>query len=288
VSIQSWVSSGHVGNAAAMFPLQRLGAEVVAVHTVQFSNHPGHGAFTGQAVPAPIIAALVEGLSAHGALAHCDAMLTGYLGDPALGNVVLDALAKLRAQNPAALWCCDPVMGDDGRLYVRPGIPEFFAADALPHADIVTPNQFELGLLSNLPCSTQSETQDAALALRGRLRAGGPRIVFVTSLHTPTTPNGQLDMLLCCDNGVFALRTPLLPAKFSGAGDTLAALFLFHFLAGGDAVIAAERAASSMAGLLKQTFLAGSQELLTVAAQQEFVAPSLLVHANKKSIDGGP
>src|SRR5882724_6244458 len=28
LSIQSWVSYGHVGNASAVFPLQRLGAEV--------------------------------------------------------------------------------------------------------------------------------------------------------------------------------------------------------------------------------------------------------------------
>jgi pyridoxine kinase len=281
LSIQSWVASGHVGNAAAIFPLQRLGAEVLAVHTVQFSNHPGHGAFTGRPLPAPDIAALVQGLAAHGALAGCDAVLTGYLGDAALGAAVLDAVAYVRAENPAALWCCDPVMGDDGRVYVRPGIPEFFAGDAVPRADILTPNQFELSLLTGLSCDTLAGAQQAALSLRARLRAEGPRIVLVTSLRTAETPADKLDMLLCCAAGTFCLRTALLPAKFSGAGDTLAALFLFHVLSGAGFAAAAEDAASSMAGLLRRTVQAGSAELLTVAAQDEFATPSIRVVAER-------
>ena len=274
LSIQSWVASGHVGNAAALFPLQRLGAEVLAVHTVQFSNHPGHGAFTGRPLAADDIAALVQGLASHGALAGCDAMLTGYLGDAALGGAVLAAVAQIRCENPSALWCCDPVMGDDGKLYVRAGIPEFFAAEALAQADILTPNQFELGLLSQRDCCTEQDALEAATMLRARLRPAGPRIVLVTSLTTSDTPAGKLDMLLCCEAGAFWLRTDLLPTKFHGAGDTLAALFLFHVLAGLAPRLAVHRAASSMAGLLRRTFEASSAELLTVTAQKEFVAPS--------------
>ncbi len=279
LSIQSWVASGHVGNAAAMFPLQLLGAEVLAVHTVQFSNHPGHGAFTGKPLPAADIASLMQGLAEHGALASCDAVLTGYLGDAALGEAVLDAVAKIRADNPSTLWCCDPVMGDDGRVYVRAGIPEFFADEALSRADILTPNQFELGLLSGMTTDAAADAADAAHSLRARLRPGGPRIVLVTSLHTSETPAGALDMLLCCDTGLFRLRTVMLPGTFSGAGDTLAALFLFHILAGGDPVVAAERAASSMAGLLRRTSQAGSGELLTITAQAEFVSPTVQIRA---------
>ena len=278
LSIQSWVASGHVGNAAALFPLQRLGADVLAVHTVQFSNHPGHGAFTGRSMPAADIAALVQGLESHGALAECDAVLTGYLGDAALGGAVLQAVAQVRARHAAALWCCDPVMGDDGRIYVRDGIPEFYAT-ALDRADIVTPNQFELALLSAMACDTEAGLRAAATALRARLRPAGPRIVLVTSLRTRHTPPDRLDMLLCCDAGAFRLRTELLPAKFSGAGDTLAALFLFHILAGRQPPQAAASAASSMAGLLRRTFAAASAELLTVAAQNEFIAPSVKVCA---------
>jgi pyridoxine kinase len=279
LSIQSWVASGHVGNAAALFPLQRLGAEVLGVHTVQFSNHPGHGAFTGRAAPAQEITALVDGLANHGALRDCDAILTGYLGDASLGAVVLDAVARVRSANPAALWCCDPVMGDDGRIYVQAGIPAFFADEAISRADILTPNQFELGLLSGQPCGTAEDCVSAALNLRALLCASGPRIVLVTSLRTPETPADALDMLLYCDAGVYRLRSTLLPQKFSGAGDSLAALFLFHMLATRNPVQAAAQAASSMAGLLLRTLQASAAELLTVAAQDEFIHPSVTITA---------
>ena len=149
----------------------------------------------------------------------------------------------------------------------------------MPQADILTPNQFELEWLSGQPCSTAAQAREAAHTLRARMRAQGPRIVLVSSLRTAETPADALDMLLCCEQGAFCLRAPLLPGHFSGAGDTLSALFLFGVLQSGEIVIAAERAASSMAGLLRRTWLAGSAELLTIAAQEEFIAPSAAITA---------
>src|SRR5690606_35612250 len=145
ISIQSHVAYGHVGNSAAVFALQRLGIEVWPVHTVQFSNHTGYPDWQGEVFSADHVARVLAGLEARGAFARCDALLTGYIGDPALGSVILDAVTRIRAANPAALWACDPVMGDHGRgLFVRDGIPAFFCAQALPAADLVTPNLFEL------------------------------------------------------------------------------------------------------------------------------------------------
>ena len=274
LSIQSWVSDGHVGNSAALFPLQRMGAEVASIHTVQFSNHPGHGAHTGRVYPAADTRALIAGLAAHGTLAGCDAMLTGYIGDADTGDAVLGAARALRAANPVALWCCDPVMGDDGRLYVHADIPGFFMNHAVPEADLLTPNQFELEVLSGLPCTTLPELRDAAMALRDRLRPGGPRVVLVTSAVTPDAEPGRARSVLATETGAYLLATDQLPAKFSGAGDALAALFLFHTIALGDPVRAAELAVGSLAGVLRQTWLAGASELLSVAAQSEFVEPS--------------
>jgi pyridoxine kinase len=262
-----------VGNAATVFALQRLGAEVAAVHTVQFSNHPGHGAFTGRVYPAEDTAALLDGLAAHGTLAGCDALLTGYTGNRETGAVLLRAAGLLRQARPGALWCCDPVMGDDGRLYVKPDLPEFFIAQAVPQADLLTPNQFELGVLTGLPVETLPQVHAAATALRARLRAEGPAVVLVTSVATPETPPGRLKMLLAESNGAWLIGTDLLPAKFSGAGDLLAALFLFHMLACRDPVRAAERAAGSLAGVLRRTWEAGAPELQIVAAQQALVTP---------------
>jgi pyridoxine kinase len=279
LSIQSWVATGHVGNAAAMLPLQVLGAEVTAIHTVQFSNHPGHGGFTGRAAPAGEIASLVAGLAAHGTLARADGVLSGYLGQADVGHEILNAVSLVRAGKPDALYCCDPVIGDDGRAYVRPGVADFFAGPALAAADILTPNQFELDHLSGLASGSWAQARAAAITLRARLRPAGPRLVLVTSLRTAETPDAALDMLLAATDGIYRLRANRLPMAFSGAGDTLAALLLFHVLDGKAPQAAAAHAASSLAGLLRRTYLAGSAELLTVAAQDEFTLPSVRITA---------
>jgi pyridoxine kinase len=263
-----------VGNAATVFALQRLGAEVAAIHTVQFSNHPGHGAFTGRTYPAADTAALIQGLADHGTLPGCDALLTGYIGNTETGAAILDALALLRATRPSALWCCDPVMGDDGRLYVHAGLPAFFTDHAVRQADLLTPNQFELGLLAGQPVETLAQAHEAALAVRARMRPEGPRLVLVTSLRGADTAPDTLHMLLAAQSGAWLIATPLLPAKFSGAGDLLAALFLFHTLASADPVLAAERAAGSLAGILRRTWSDGAAELQLIPAQNELVAPS--------------
>jgi pyridoxine kinase len=271
LSIQSWVSYGHVGNASAVFPLQRLGAEVWAVNTVQFSNHTGYGAWTGQVFTGAQTASLIDGIAARGALPYCDAVLSGYMGDAGIGTAIVDAVCRVKAANPRAVYCCDPVIGDDDRgVYVRPGIADFMRDQALPVADIATPNRFELELLTGLPTATL----DQAKAAVERLQAIGPRTVLVTSLRTEATPEDAIDMLAAEDGEFHLLRTPVLPVSVNGAGDAIAALFLFHRLATGSAAAALGAAGSSIYGLLRRTSDAGSREILTVAAQDEFVTPS--------------
>ena len=271
LSVQSWVAYGHVGNAAAVFPLQRLGAEVWAVNTVQFSNHTGYGGWTGRAFGAAEIAEVIEGIAARGVLGTCDAVLSGYLGDPAVGGAVLAAVARVKAANPRALWCCDPVMGDVGRgFYVREGVAAFFAGDALAQADILTPNHFELEHLAGRRVATLADAKRAIAELQAR----GPRCVLVTSLVTDATPDDAID-LLAAENGAFhLLRTPRLPIAANGAGDALAALFLFHRLRSGSAAEALAAAASALFGVLRETAAQEARELLLIAAQAELVAPT--------------
>jgi len=271
LSIQSWVAYGHVGNASAIFPLQRLGAEVWGIHTVQFSNHTGYGAWRGQVFGAELIRDCVQGIEERGVLPGCDAVLSGYMGSAEIGAAILDAARRVKAANPAALWCCDPVIGDVGRgVFVRPGIPEFLRDAALPAADIATPNQFELEWLTGREVATLEDAKAAVAALQAR----GPRVVLVTSLRLADTPETEIGMLAGEGGRFWRLATPLLPLSVNGAGDAIAALFLFHRLASGSAQRALEAAASSVFGLLRRTAEAGSREILTVAAQEEFVSPS--------------
>ena len=149
LSIQSHVAYGHVGNDAAVFPLQRLGVEVWPVHTVQFSNHTGYGAWRGEVLDADRIREVMQGIEERGVLPTCDGVLSGYMGSAEIGGAILDAVDRVKAVNKNARYCCDPVIGDVGRgVFVRPGIPEFMRERALPAADVVTPNQFELDYLS--------------------------------------------------------------------------------------------------------------------------------------------
>ena len=276
LSIQSAVAYGHVGNSAAVFPLQRLGANVWPINTVQFSNHPGYGAHTGQVYPPETIAVLLDGLAARGVLPDCDALLSGYIGDPGTGAVLLTAAARLREANPRALWCCDPVIGDAAPgVYVRPGIPAFFRDQAVPAADLLTPNLFELGQLTGMPCTTMTETRRAASALQARMRAAGPRVVLVTSVRVEETPADALDLLVAAAGTFHRLRTPLLPFRGNGAGDMIAALFLFHMLKEGRAAFAMEAAAAAVHSVIGRTLDAGSRELLLVEAQDEICRPSV-------------
>ncbi len=278
LSIQSHVAYGHVGNAAAVFPLQRIGVEVWPVHTVQFSNHTGYGAWRGQVFDAAMIRDVVAGIGQRGVLAECDGVLSGYMGGADIGGAILDAVAAVKRANPAARYCCDPVIGDVGRgIFVREGIPEFMKAKAVPAADIVTPNQFELDYLSGRGSATLATARDALKAVHDL----GPRAILVTSLHTDETPDDAIDLMASDDSGVFRLRTPKLPLSVNGAGDAIAALFFAHYLRTGDIARALAQAASSIFGVLSKTAEAGAREIQIIAAQDEFVSSSRMFEAEE-------
>ena len=271
LSIQSHVAYGQVGNASAVFPMQRLGCEVWPIHTVQFSNHTGYGAWKGRVFDGPAIEELVDGIAERGVLPRCDGVLSGYMGSADIGTAILSAVERVRAANPQALYCCDPVIGDVGRgVFVRPGIPEFMKDKAVPAADIITPNQFELDYLSGLSSATLDGAREAVSAVQ----LTGPRVVLVTSLHTQDTPEGSIDLLAGEGGRFWRVRTPKLDVAVNGAGDAIAALFFVHYARSGSAATALGEASASVYGLLRRTAEAGSREILTVAAQDEFVTPT--------------
>ena len=271
LSIQSHVAYGHVGNSSAVFPLQRLGIEVWPVHTVQFSNHTGYGAWRGRVFDGPAIEEVVEGIAERGVLGNCDAVLSGYLGSADIGHAVVQTVQRVREANPAAVYCCDPVIGDVGRgVFVRPGIPEFMREVAVPAADVVTPSHYELDALAGRTTRTLAEVTDAVAGVH----ALGPRVVLTTSLVTDDTPEDAVDLLASEGGRHYRVRTPRLDVDVNGAGDAVAALFLAHWLDTRDAGTALGRAAASVHGLLQRTEDAGSREILLVAAQEEFVVPS--------------
>jgi pyridoxine kinase len=271
LSIQSHVVYGHVGNSAAVFPLQRLGREVWPLMTVQYSSHLGYAGWRGRAFDAAMIDDCMTGLEAIGVLPRCAGLLTGYLGKPEIGEAALRALDRIRAANREAAYACDPVIGDVGPgIYVAAGVGEFFRDRALPLATIATPNAFELEWLTG---ERTNNLQTARRAI-ATLRARGPRVVVATSIQLDDTPAGALDILAGDEAGFWRVRTPNLPISVNGSGDLFAALFFHHWLETHDMPEALSRAASSVYAVVKATLDLGSRELSLIAAQDELIRPT--------------
>jgi len=278
LSIQSHVAYGHVGNSAAVFALQRLGIEVWPVHTVQFSNHPGYGGHRGAVFEADLVREVVAGIGERGTFASCDGVLSGYLAAAETGAAVFDAVVQVRRANPAARYCCDPVVGDVGSgLYVKDEIADLICERLVPAANVVTPNHFELDLIAGRTSNTQVEVQAAIK----RVHDLGPDVVLVTSVHADDTPDDAVDLMASDAAGSFRLRTPKLATAVHGAGDALAALFLAQYLRTHSAAEALSRAASSIFGIIKRTAEAGAREMLLIEAQDEIVRPTRLFVAEK-------
>ena len=276
LSIQSHVVYGHVGNSAAVFPLQRLGREVWPLMSVQFSSHTGYPGWRGRAFDAATIDDCVAGLDAIGVLPRCAGLLTGYLGREEIGEASLKTLAAVRAADPEAAYACDPVIGDRGRgAYVAPGVAEFFRDRALPAATIVTPNAFELEWLTGAPANTLAEARAAIAALLGR----GPSVAAVTSLTLDDAPADRIDIVAGDGLGLWRLATPKLPIAVNGAGDLFTALFFHHWLERRSTPEALSRTTSSVFGVVAATVAAGGRELALVAAQDELVRPSRIFQA---------
>jgi pyridoxine kinase len=270
LSIQSQVAYGHVGNSAAVLPLQRLGFDVFALNTVQLAHHPGHGAWRGHKLRPEQLIEILDGLEARGVLARCAAVLSGYLGDPGMADVVVRAVEAVRAGRAEAPYVCDPVIGDDAPgVFVSAGVPEAIGERLAPLADVIVPNRFELAHLTGR--SVQS--LEDALAAAAELRARGPRLVIVTGLGLPERPD-ELAVLADSAEETWLVATPRLPLAIGGGtGDAFSALFLGHYLAAGELCAGLERAVAAMFALVERTSAAGAEELELVAAQDELINP---------------
>ncbi len=276
--MQSSVAYGYVGNAAAVFALRRLGHDIWPIDTVHYSNHPGHGSFRGRRASPEEIGELVNGLADMGVLAQTQAVLSGYLGAAENGRVLLDAVARVRAANPRAVFLCDPVVGDRDRgLYGPTDLVRFFRNDALPAADIIAPNHFELEALAEHALPTTADV----LAAADRLSARGPTTILVTSLLDEEADPARIATLACGAEGSWRVITPRLDHSARGAGDLFAALFLGHRLNERPIAEALALAVGSVFAVIRATVAAGADELRLVEAQQALIDPPVIFAAER-------
>ena len=272
LSIQSHVAYGHVGNSASVFPMQRLGVEVWPVHTVNFSNHTGYGAWRGPLMDPADVADVITGIGEREAFAEVDAVLSGYQGGEGIGATILEAVAAVKAANPEAIYACDPVMGNaKSGCFVHESIPVLLREQVVPQADLITPNQFELGFLTG----TEPETLEETLASVDAARAMGPSTILVTSVLRPDRPEGTIEVLACHEDEAWIVRTPHLPLKANGSGDVTAALFTSHWLRSRDLQQALGATVSAVFDLLQLTLDSGRRELQLVQAQEAYAHPRM-------------
>lgn len=275
LSIQSHVAYGYVGNRAAVFPLQRLGHEVCAINTVQFSNHTGYGKWQGQIFSASHVNELVQGLAELKVLADCQAIISGYLGNAEIGQEVLNTVALCREHTPELIYACDPVMGDVGRgIFVKTDIPDFIRNQALAAATLITPNHFEMELLVQRPI----DSLDAAKLACNQLMRSAPRleIIVITSFKRTAIADNVLEIFLATPAGYYLITTPLLAFTIApnGTGDLFSALFLGHYLKTTNAVAALEATVSAVFSILAYTYEVKQREMQIIAAQACLVNPS--------------
>lgn len=272
LSIQSHVAYGHVGNSAAVFPLQRRGHDVWPVHTVNFSNHTGYGSWGGPLISPEDVRAVIGGIEDRGALAQVDAILSGYQGGAGIADVIVDAVKRTKELNPAATYTCDPVMGNaKSGCFVNPEIPPIIRERVIPVADIITPNQFELGFLTD----TEPLSLEDTLASADRAMEMGPSTVLVTSVERPDRPTGTIEMMAVTADAAWIVQTPHLPFKANGSGDVTAALFTAHLHETGSLSVALAATTSSVFDLLENTINSGERELRLIASQETFAAPRM-------------
>ena len=281
ISIQSQVAYGHVGNSAAVFPMQMHGIDVIAVPTTLLSNRPGYPTVRGRVLEAQLVADLLLGIEERGAIDTAEVILSGYFGSAEIASVVADFVARAKARNPALIYCCDPVLGDrDRALFVHAEIPPIVRDLLCPLANMITPNHFELEWLCGAKATTIDQVVDAAQALMMR----GPSTVVVTSAELADTPEHEIETLAVegFEQGsklqprAWRVRTPKLPINPSGTGDLFASLFVSARVRGSDTPDALCHAASAVFAVLERTKAREAAEMRIVETA------GLLAHPNRR------
>ncbi len=283
ISIQSQVAFGHVGNSAAVFPMQMHGIDVTAVPTTLLSNRPGYPSIRGRVLEPQLVADLLRGVEERGAVDTCEMILSGYLGSPEIAAVVADFVARARilnkTRNPKLAYCCDPAFGDRDRgLFVPAGIPTLVRDRLCPLADIITPNHFEFEFLCGAKATTSAQVIEAAQALMAR----GPSTVVVTSAELEDTPGGEIETVAIEKSGegikTWRAGTPKLPISPSGTGDLFAALFVAARVREKDTPDALGHAVSAVFAVLERTAISGTEEMRIVESAELLVRPARRFH----------
>lgn len=272
IAIQSQVVCGHVGNSAAVFALQASGVDVAAVPTVLLSNHPRYPSVYGRVLDRGLVRDLLTGVEERGLVEACPVLMSGYLGAPEIAAVVIDFVRRAKARNPALLYLCDPVMGDEGAPYVSEDLRALLCEGLVPLADIITPNHFELEYLAGRSAAGMEAIIEAARSL-------GLPSVIVTGVQAADMPTGQVQTLAVEPRAAWMVSTQKRACQPCGTGDLFTALFAAAVAGGASTETALGRAVSSVYAVLEETEKRQSYEMALVAAAERMRRPDRVFEA---------
>lgn len=262
LSVQSHVAHGYVGGRAATFPLQYLGWDVDNINSVNFSNHTGYGFVKGGPCPPSEFRSLFHGLVDIKCM--YDAMISGYIPSAELIDILATNVVLLKTNHPSLLYACDPVMGDQGHLYVDQSCVEAYKRLlATKVVDIITPNHFELELLVGSTINTDLELQKAVEYIHEEYEIDH---VVVSSLadsfvfHHKRDPGSIFCAVSSRDKSMSYFKVPLIHSYFTGVGDLFTALLIDKFYNKRDLPVAVSQVLTIMAEVLKLTHTLGVED----------------------------
>jgi pyridoxine kinase len=243
LAISSHVTHGNVGLTATVPALQSLGHEVWPMPTVLLASRPGLGQMARHAVPATELAGMLAALEADGSWPTLDAVLTGYFPSAEAVAAAAEAVARIKQAKPDITILVDPILGDEGVLYVPEAAAHAVRARLLPLATLATPNLFELQWLAQAPVDERAAIEAAVAGL------GIPSVVVTSAEESADS----IATLLVASGHTTVFQSPRHPDIPNGTGDVFAGLLLGHLLRGLDHRSALVSALDDLDGVLTES-----------------------------------